>query len=149
MTKDDLIGSLKKINPPSHNTAEEFAEKIARITATVNQRMKKRTDVVKLVGEDNLLMMEDNHNNHARMMENLLYSFNAEALVETVLWVFKAYQSRGFHPLYWSAQLNTWDQVFKEELTPASYREVTSIYQWLIINIPNFNGLTEQSDSNR
>ena len=67
----------------------------------------------------------------------------ADALVETVLWVFKAYRSHGFKLTYWSAQLNAWLQIIEKELTPASYKAVLPFYNWLVVNIPIFSKLTD------
>ena len=82
----------------------EYQGKQEQLVAEINQRMLARDDIATLVGLDNLVMMQDNHNNHACFMVSLLQIYVPEVLVDTVLWVFKAYRSHGFHNLYWSAQ---------------------------------------------
>jgi hypothetical protein len=41
-------------------------------------------------------------------MVSLFGDYHPEVLVETVLWVFRAYRSHGFKLTYWPAQLDMW-----------------------------------------
>ena len=74
-----------------------------------------------------------------------LWRPNAEVLVESVLWVFRAYRNHGFSPNYWAAQLNTWFQVLPQQLSVASWAEIRPWYEWLQVNIPIFVLLTDKS----
>lgn len=92
----------------------------------------------KLIGIGNHLMMEDNHRNHARFLTSVFKNYNPQVLVETVLWVFRAYRSHGFHLTYWPAQLNLWVKLFKTNLSEDTYNEIYPFYYWMIINQPTF-----------
>ncbi len=107
--------------------------------------MLKRPDIKELVGEANLEMMKDNHSNHARFMESVFINYDPpEVLVDTVLWVFRAYRSRNFSSIYWAAQLNGWINIYKTEFSENSYNEIVQFYKWMQVNIPVFNTLAEQ-----
>jgi hypothetical protein len=59
-------------------------------------------------------------------------------LVETILWVFRAYRSHGFHTNYWAAQLNSWIEILRNELSEEAYTEIYPYYEWMQVNIPLF-----------
>ncbi|HOO85572.1 MAG TPA: hypothetical protein PLS94_13460 [Prolixibacteraceae bacterium] len=103
-----------------------------------------RPDVLTMVGESNIEMMKDNHANHARFLESIFKKHQPEVLVDTVLWVFRAYRSRSFASTYWAAQLNTWIEIYRKELSPECFSEVYPYYNWMQINIPIFNKLAEE-----
>lgn len=106
--------------------------------------MLERPDLNDLIGENNTDMMKDNHANHVRFIASILKNHNSDVLVDTVLWVFRAYRSHGFTSNYWAAQLNAWIVIMKEVLTPESYREVYPYYEWMQINIPSFVLLSDE-----
>ena len=82
---------------PQESVMQEFSRKRDELAAMGNQTMADRSDLEKLVGEGNRQMAEDNNRNFARFMESMFLDYNAEVLVDTVLWVFRAYRSHGFH----------------------------------------------------
>ena len=88
--------------------------------------------------------MQDNHANHVRFIASILKNNDADVLVETVLWVFRAYRSHGFSSNYWAAQLNTWMQILKTELSVETYKEVLPLYEWMQINIPIFVKVSDE-----
>ena len=139
MTKDLLLESAQKLQQVEEKYAKEYAEKREKLVTIMNQKMQSRADIKELVGEDNLELMKDNHANHARFLESLFCEYSADIFTETVLWVFKSYSSRDFSSLYWSAQLNTWVELYKEELTNECFAAVYPYYNWMIVNIPSFN----------
>ena len=73
-----------------------------------------------------------------RFIASVMQNFNSEVLVDTILWVFRAYRSRSFHSSYWAAQLNTWMTIFEKEFTRETYDEVRRLYRWMQVNIPSF-----------
>jgi len=64
-------------------------------------------------------------------------------LVETVLWVYRAYRSHGFRLTYWPAQLNAWMVVLKAQLSEDTFREIHPLYNWFIVNQAAFVRLTD------
>lgn len=143
MTKENLLVSAKKLSQPSVEIAEEFSAKKDQMVSEINQIMSARPDLEKLIGEGNLDMMRDNHRNHARFMGSMFIEYHPEVLVETVLWVFRAYRSHGFKLTYWSAQLDTWVEIFKKMLSENAYKGIYPFYNWMIIHIPVFVKLSD------
>jgi hypothetical protein len=144
MNYNFLVESAGKIPAASKNAVHEYYEKSEFLIASINRRMSIRPDLKELTGENNFEMMKDNHANHVRFIHSILKFPNTEVFVDTILWVFRAYQNHGFSGSYWAAQLNTWFQILKEELTPESYHEIIPLYEWMQINIPLFEKLSQE-----
>ncbi|MDQ0288728.1 hypothetical protein [Oligosphaera ethanolica] len=145
MDKIDLVSSAQALPPVSAAAADEYSRKAEVLANAVSAVLLQRADIEALVGKNNLDMMKDNHANHARFIASILQRPNAEVLVESVLWVFRAYRSHGFATNYWAAQLNTWFQVLPQQLSAASWAEIRPWYEWLQVNIPIFVLLTDKS----
>jgi hypothetical protein len=144
MEKEKLIESAARLNRPSEASVSAFREKSEQMAAAMNRIMGGRSDLLQLVGHGNLAMMEDNHRNHARFMASFLGDFQPPVLVETVLWVFRAYRSHGFNLTYWPAQLDHWVEVLREHLSPSAFDEVYPVYHWMIIHQPDFASLSDK-----
>jgi hypothetical protein len=144
MTRDDLVATAEKLTQPSPEAAEEFARARDKLVAKGNQIMAARSDLERLVGSGNQAMAEDNNANFARFMESMFGAYEPEVLVETVLWVFRAYRSHGFQLTYWPANLNTWVGMLREELSATTFEALYPFYDWMIVNIPAFVAISDQ-----
>lgn len=142
--KDKILGSAQKLIPPSEKAREEFSAKIDMFVATGNKTMTARPDLDKLIGAENHEMAENNNSNFARFMDSMFVEYDPATLVETVLWVFRAYRSHGFLTTYWAANLDSWLQMLEKELAEESFIEIAPFYSWLIVNIPIFAKLTDE-----
>lgn len=138
MDKTFLLDSAVKLKSVTEVSAAENYQKTELLIAQMNTLMLARADVENLVGKDNIQMMKDNHANHVRFMSSVFKNYIPEVLVETVLWVFRAYRSHGFTTNYWATQLNTWIYLLKETLSPECYAEISPYYEWMQTNIPIF-----------
>lgn len=143
MDRNDLIKTAEKLKQVSEKSAGEFSLKKDSLVASMNQKMENRPDLLDMVGAGNVEMMKDNHANHARFLESIFNQHSPEILTDTVLWVFRAYRSRNFSSTYWAAQLNTWIEIYKKELSSECFQEIYPYYNWMQINIPTFNKLAE------
>jgi hypothetical protein len=144
MDKTYLLETATQLKHASSASAEEYQQKTEQLIAQMNTLMLGKTDIENLVGNNNLDMMKDNHANHVRFMVSVFKNYNPEVLVETVLWVFRAYRSHGFTTNYWATQLNTWIYLLKEVLTSESYTEIYPYYEWMQINIPVFVKVSDE-----
>ncbi len=138
MTKSELLQSAAALKPPSEKSSAEYLEKSEFLAAEMNRVMAKRPDLDSLIGAGNINMMEDNHRNHARFMSSVFVCFSSETLVETVLWVYRAYRSHGFRLTYWPAQLDEWTNLYKIHLSSDTFSEIYPFYHWMIIHQPVF-----------
>jgi len=143
MTKDELLATAERLPLFSPEAAGEYLAKRERLAAEMNRIMGARPDLNDLIGEGNRAMMEDNHRNHARFIASLLGGFSPSVLVETVLWVFRAYRAHGFRLTYWPAQLDTWVEVLREELSPETFAQVYPLYHWMIVHQAAFVSLSD------
>ncbi|MFP4040416.1 MAG: hypothetical protein ACLFS7_07730 [Desulfosudaceae bacterium] len=143
--KEKLFDTASELSPPSDSAIEDFAKKHEQLAGMGNQIMAKRVDLDKLVGKGNQEMAEDNNRNFARFMLSIFTDFNPKVLVETVLWVFRAYRAHGFQTTYWAANLNIWVDLIRQELSESSYKEIYPFYNWLIVNIPVFVKLSDET----
>ncbi len=135
---DDRImkESAKKLIQPSKKSMEEFVEKSIDISTAVSKNMSSRPDIDRLVGKDNLDMMQNNIRNFTRFMESILSEYKSEVFVETVKWAMRTYRSHGFSPSFFPANLDNFCEVIKEQLTPEAYKEIYPFYKWITVNIP-------------
>ncbi len=148
MDRKQLIESAAHLKSVKTETAKEYDAKIDIMVSRINEIMLERQDINKLVGTNNLSMMKDNHANHARFISTIIANHNTEVLVDTILWVFDAYQNHGFSGNYWAAQLNTWIRVIRETLSQDSFDEVYPLYVWMQVNIPSFVEVSKQITNN-
>ncbi|MGD8846805.1 MAG: hypothetical protein PVI54_14890 [Desulfobacteraceae bacterium] len=144
--KEQLLKTASELSQPPDSATQEFSKKHEQLAEMGNQIMAGRSDVDKLVGgEVNQQMAEDNNRNFARFMASLFTDFNPKVLVETALWVFRAYRSHGFKTTYWAANLNIWVDMIRKELSKQSYEALYPYYNWLIVNIPIFVKLSDEA----
>jgi len=143
MTREELIADAARLKQPSVEAATAFSEKRDLLAAAVNRAMAKRPDLEKLVGPTGRLMSEDNNRNFALFMESLWQGYRPEILVDTALWAFRTYRCHGFAPIYWPANLDTWREHLRAELSVSACTEIDPFYNWLIIHIPFFTALSD------
>lgn len=143
MNRDLLDKTAERLAQPSKESAEEFGKMKEMIADMVISKLRERSDLDMLIGENNTEMMKDNAHNMGRFMESVFISYNPDTLIETVLWVFRAYRSHGFHLTFWSAHLNAWIEVIKEKVSQSTIRDILPFFNWLQVNIPVFANLTE------
>jgi hypothetical protein len=144
MTKEELLATAGELKQPPREAVDEFSTKREQLAAEGNRRMGARSDLERLVGSGNEAMAEDNNRNFARFMESILHHYQPEVLVETVLWVFRAYRSHGFQTTYWPANIDTWVEMLREQLSAEAFEAVYPFYHWLIVHIPWFVKLTDE-----
>lgn len=138
MNKSYLLKTAGELKSVSQKASDEYQTKSDELISRMNEIMLNRSDIVSLVGAKNLDMMKDNHANHVRFISSIIKNYHSEVMVDTVLWVFNAYQSHGFNSQYWAAQLNTWMKIMHDVFTKETYTEVLPFYEWMQVNIPTF-----------
>ena len=144
MDRNYLLKTAKHLHQVNAKNAEEYHQKADQLIAKMNSMMLERPDLESLVGANNINMMKDNHANHVRFIASILKNHNPDVLVDTVLWVFRAYRSHGFTTNYWAAQLNSWIIILKNMLSPECFTEVYPYYEWMQVNIPIFVKVSDE-----
>jgi hypothetical protein len=146
--KEQIMKTAAELIQPSGDVARAFSQKRDQFAAKGNQLMGERPDLEKLTGKGNRQMAEDNNRNFARFMESMFLNYDSNVLVETVLWVFRAYRAHGFQSTYWAANLNIWLDMLEQSLTKEEFNAISPFYNWLIVNIPVFVALTDETGGN-
>lgn len=144
MKKEQLIKLAQQLKQPDSKAAYEFSQKKDEYASHLNELMLKRDDLTKLIGIDGQTMMQDNHRNHVRFMESIFLAYDPEVLVDTVLWVFRAYRSHGFNLAYWPAFIGTCINQIKKEFTEETYNQIYPFYNWLLVNQAAFVELSDK-----
>ncbi len=145
MNKEMLMKSANRLTPPAAEAAAEFEARRERLAVELNRSMGARPDLERLIGVDNRAMMEDNSRNFCRFMSALFRAYEPRVLVETALWVFRAYRAHGFRTSYWPANLDTFVELARDELSSTTFAELYPFFEWLIVNIPAFVAASEDA----
>lgn len=144
VNEEKLIISAQELKQPSEEATEIYYDKIDTIAEELNRIMLGRPDVDRLIGMNNMEMMENNSRNYLRFMGAIFHSYDPIVLVQTSLWAFRAYRAHGFYIEYWPANLDTTVQILKKELPEKAYKEIYPFFEWLIVNIPAFVIITDK-----
>ena len=144
MDRNLLLASASRLIQPSTGAAREFEAARDALAAELSRRMEARPDLDKLIGAGNLPMMQDNSRNFCRFMASQFVVYEPRVLVETALWVFRAYRAHGFATTYWAANLDTFLAIAEATLPPSAFLEVVPFFDWLIVNIPVFVAISDR-----
>ena len=144
MNLQHLFNTAKQLRQPSASAAAEFEASRDGLAEELNRRMSIRPDLEKLIGSENLAMMQDNSRNFCRFMGGMFHAYEPEVLAQTALWVFRAYRSHGFKTTYWPANLDTFVSIARDRLGSATFDEIYPFFQWLIVNIPTFVKISDE-----
>lgn len=138
-----LNQSALQLRQPVPEASREFELHRDALAAELNLRMSARPDLDRLIGPGNLAMMQDNSRNFCRFMSVQFQGYEPQVLVQTALWVFRAYRAHGFQTTYWPANLDTFVEIMREKATPGTFDQLYPFFQWLIVNVPTFVALSE------
>lgn len=144
MKRERLIRLAKEIPAVEPAAIDAYSHKRDTLAEAVSALLMVRTDLDALIGPGNLAMMRDNHANHARYVESVMRYFDAENLVDTVVWVLTTYRSHGFREGYWPAQLNAWVEVCRAHLSDTAFAAIYPVYHWFIVCIPTLIELANE-----
>lgn len=143
-----LIEDAAYLSQVSSAAALEFSQVAGEAIAKMNMQMNSRDGIEEIIGRGNLEIMEDNHKNHARFMESIFYSYDPVSFVNTVLWVFRVYQTRGFQVSYWVVQLTTWLALYRQLLSVSAFREIAPFYEFILAHMDAFAKLSMEETLN-
>ena len=144
MNRDDLIRSARELVQPQADAAEEFQQKMDALAAELNRQMLQRPDLERLIGPNNQEMMQDNSRNFCRFMSSQFHAYEPVALVETALWVFRAYRAHGFQVTYWPAYIDTFTEIAQARLSGEAFGQIFPFLEWLILQIPALVAISDQ-----
>jgi methanogenic corrinoid protein MtbC1 len=85
-----------------------------------------------LIGNNPLVVMRDNHKNHAQFMATVFTIGNYELLARTIPWVYRAYSGHKFTYDYITIHLQTWLKAIDSHINVANTKEIKAVYNWMI-----------------
>lgn len=145
MGKNELIKSARKITRTSENSLKEYMKFRQLLIPLMDIEILSRKDVLELIGDPkNIKAVTDINTYHVNFIASILQLPDSETLVDSSLWVFRAYMSRGFISKYWTVQIRTILQLLREKISENAFLEIKSIYNWLSVNIPTFTLLADK-----
>ena len=145
MEKRELIKAAEILQQVSGKSAYEFESKVSLLVEQMNKRMENRKDLIKIVGEGKVELIKDNNADHAEFLKSIFNHLSPEMFVDRILWAFRAYRSQDSGSTYWTAQLNTWMEIYQKELTPECYTEISAYYNWMQTNVPMLSSMAEEN----
>jgi len=143
MARERLETTAHELVQPGSEAAAEFESRRETLAEELNRQMAARPDLARLIGLDNRAMMEDNSRNFCRFMGTMFQQYDPDVLVQTVLWVFRAYRSHGFRTTYWAANLDTFVPIARNTLSEQTFAQLYPFFHWLIVNIPTFVAISD------
>jgi len=115
----------------SQQAADEYEEALNSLISAVDKRMSLRLEEENLISSNPLSVMYDNHENHGRLLVNVL-KFNDGTLLENILpWVVNNYTAKGFSPKYFVEVLDQWKKAIAQHLSPQASEEIIPVYEWM------------------
>jgi len=138
MSKKALVQSAGHLVAPDAATSRTLKEMAESMAHDLTWCLAKRKDLEELIGSGNQAVMEVNHVNHFNYISSLAALYDATSFVETVIWVFRTYMSRGFTPKYWQVMLPEAKSIIEKHLPQEQYLQIEGIYTWLHEHILDF-----------
>ena len=71
-------------------------------------------------------------------MTNTFKLQDGKLLVRTVVWVYRAYTARDFHPDYFPTEMRAWMQAIDDHLSPQDSLVIKSVYEFLVDHHTHF-----------
>lgn len=127
----ELLSAARELPQVSQSAIDEYAHNRAVLVARVNARMEAHPAVASLT-DGSILVMRDNHANHALFMETVFRMNSPETLARTVPWVYRAYRNHGFSYEYFPTELRAWIEAIGTHLSAESAHQILPAYRWMI-----------------
>ena len=125
-----MLNTAQNLPLIPEQAVKEYTRRHEQLIDQVNQIMSSREDILRLIGENDLRMMFDNHRNHAAFMGFVFKFGDYEALARSLPWVYRSYSGQGFNLEYFQHELRAWIKAISKHIT---YNlEIITIYEWLL-----------------
>ncbi|MCF8094091.1 MAG: cobalamin-dependent protein [Desulfobacteraceae bacterium] len=140
----DFMHYINELPEIPEQSALAFKNHLGELVEKVNSMMASRADVGILTGNNPVLMMFDNHKNHALFMSNVFSLGAWELLVKTIPWVYRTYYNYGFDYAYFPAHFKAWCRALEQLLPPDDAAPLIKVYEWMQARHEDFIRGSEQ-----
>ncbi len=128
---EKLFEEIEELPRVPAESVEAYKQKMGELVARVNVLMSSREDIGNLIGKNPLSLAFENHRNHAIFMASVMSLNEFVLMLETLVWAYRSYRSRGFSYDYFPAHLSAWQKALKELIEPRLSDPVVRIYSWM------------------
>lgn len=129
---DEIIKEAKGLPLVSLKATTIYQEKIPVLKKYVDDTLSSHPYITKLIGNNPLQIMYDNHSHHAAFMTTVFSIGNYELLARTVPWVYRAYAAHNFSYDYFPLELKTWIDALEKHISSDRIPEIKSVYAWMM-----------------
>lgn len=137
MDKKQLKQFARELKKPSLQSYNNYVDQSQLMINAVSRRMKADPAYEEKIG-DNIEVMDMNLSSHTQFMSSIFLNYDAGVFIETILWVYRTYISRGVQDVYWLNSYEIWLEVTKQHLSPASFAEIKTFYHFMQQYHPHF-----------
>jgi len=131
---DEIIKDANTLPQVPLKGITAYQENISGMKKYVNDKLTTHPDINKLIGNNPIRVMYDNHSNHTAFMFTVFTLGNYELLVRTVFWVYRAYAAHNFSYDYFPLELKTWVEAIDKYIPDSQNQEIKKVYSWMIEN---------------
>lgn len=142
----DIWKQAAQIQPVSAEASKEYESKQSELTGEVDRVMASRSDIHRILGNNPLQVMYDNHRYHAMTMSNFFKMNRYTLLARIIVWVYRAYRSRGFEYEYFYHANQAWQNAIQNHLPLPAREEILAVYRWLNKQHQSFVELAESQE---
>jgi len=129
---DEIINESKDLPLIPLRAATDYYKKIPVLKKYVDDTLTSDPSINKLIGNNPLQVMYENHSHHAAFMVTVFSIGNYELLAKTIPWVYRTYAAHKFSYDYFQLELKAWIDALKKHLSPDMTAEIESVYNWMI-----------------
>lgn len=146
---NSIFADALLVSPVSLCSASNYQEHMEEMHTFMDGELTSNSDILKLIGYNNLELMYANHGYHVRFMNNIFHINAYDLLVTNFVWMYRSYHLRGFSYDYFILEFFAWQKANKLFLKKEAAAEINQVYQWMIDHHQGFISLAESPDYKR
>jgi methanogenic corrinoid protein MtbC1 len=118
------------------NAIRDYEERLPQLIQSVAREIEKREDLQYLIGPDERSLLIHHHWSHSEFMLTHVRTQDGSTLVQGMIQMYTTLFGRGFSPIYFPIEFETWKRAIAIHLDPN--HPLLTLYQTLIDHHPEF-----------
>lgn len=140
---DTLIEESQKLPFIPLKQSAAYKNNLPSMIQYVNDSLADEPSIKKLIGNNPLQVMYENHINHSLFMTTVFTIGNYELLAKTVPWVYRSYHFHNFSYEYFEIELKAWIRAIEKYIPDNGMDSIISVYKWMIEKHPQMIELSK------
>lgn len=116
----------------------DYEERLPQLIQSVAHQIEKREDLQDLIGPNERSLLIHHHRSHSEFMLTHMRTQDGSTLVQGMIQMYTTLFGRGFSPIYFPVEFETWKKVIATHLAPPHAHPICTLYQTLIERHPEF-----------